>query len=114
MTSREEKVVSAFYGLFGSFLALLVYSVVFDGWEYVFTGDSKSLWIGPFGLIVCLVIGCALGLLSYWHQHKEFDLGLSVFWTDMPTALLFSKHLVVIAGSIAALFFIWQLARSAS
>ena len=112
MSSPEEKAICVFYGFIGSLLALLVYTFAFGGWEYVFTGDRKSFWIGPFGLIITLLIGCALGLLSYQQKSREYDSGMSVFWTDVPTALLFSKRLVVIAGSIAALYFIWQLARS--
>ena len=114
MSSLEDKIIVVFYGLLGAMLAVLVFAFAFGGWEYVFTGDAKSVWIGPFGLVLCCGIGFALGLLAYKHKHRELDSGPSAFWTDGPSATLFAKRLLVIAGAVAALYFLWQLARSAS
>ena len=100
-----------FYGVFGAFLGFLVFTFALGGEKFVFAGHSSTFWQGPLGLLVCLSVGFALGWLSYKYEHREFG---STKWLfqDQATALLFTKRLIVTVGCVAALYFIWQLAKS--
>ncbi len=99
------------YGGLGAFLALLVFTFALGGDGFVFTGHSQTLWIGPLGLVACLSVGFGMGVLSYTFTDRELG---SIKWPfqSQATAILFTKRLIVIGGCLAALYYIWQLAKS--
>jgi hypothetical protein len=107
----HQRLMFILYGLFGAFLGFLVFAFALGGDEYVFAGHSSTLWVGPLGLLVCLGVGFGLGFLSYKFEYREF---VSTKWLfqDQATAILFTKRLIVIAGCLAALYYMWQVAKS--
>jgi hypothetical protein len=111
MKDFSDKIIWALYGLFGAFLGLLIFMFALGGWRLVFTGRSTRPWNGVAALILCTVISGGWGLLSYKLRNREFHSGASSMYHDQTSAILFSKQLMVIATCVAALYFIWQLAR---
>jgi hypothetical protein len=111
MKDLDKKIIAALFPIFGCFLGFLVFTFGLEGWHFVFTGRPRSLWIGPGGLLLSLVVGGVLGWLSYRHRHREFG-GVEPFAHDEATSLLWSKRLIVLGACLAALYFIWQLAKS--
>src|SRR5258707_15755447 len=100
MKNLEDKLIAIFYAFFGAGLGLLVYMFGLGGWEFVFTGHTKSTLKGPLGLIVSLGIGAVLGLFSYVNKNKEIGgRGRSSFFQDQTRSLFLVKRLLGIAGA---------------
>jgi hypothetical protein len=111
MKDTVDKIIFAFYGLFGAGLGLLIFMFALGGWSFVFTGHATAPWNGAVALIICCALGGGWGLVSYKFKDREFGSGGSSFYHDSASAILFSKRLMVIATCLAALYFIWQLAK---
>jgi hypothetical protein len=111
MKNLEDKIIFAFYGVFGAAISFLVFVMALGGWRFVLTGHSTRPWNGPVALFICLAIGLGWGLLSYKFRDREFGSGTSSLYEDEATAMLFTKRLMVIATCLAGLYFIWQLAK---
>jgi len=111
MKNLEDKIIIAFYCVFGAAIGFLVFAMALGGWRFVFTGHSTRLWNGLVALLVCLAIGLGCGFLSYKFRNREFGSGTSSLYEDQATAILFTKRLIVIATCLAGLYYIWQLAK---
>ena len=98
------------YGLLGSVAGLFIFIFTLNGWQYVFMGKSGSLWLGPLGVGVSLVIGFSLGLLA--HQHRKKESGSGGFHSDNASATLFMKRMIIISGALVGLYFLWQFAKT--
>jgi hypothetical protein len=103
--------MAIFYALLGGFLGLLVFLFAFGGDDFIFTGHRVGFWCGPFGLLVCSGVGLVLGALSYRYRSREFGSSRGMF-QKQAEALLFTKRLMVTVGCVAAMYYIWELARS--
>lgn len=112
MKDFADWIICAFYGLLGALLGFLVFTFALGGWKFAFTGRATTTWKGPIGLIVCLGVGCALGLLSYKFRNREFGSNSTGLFQDGASGVLFAKRLMVIASSLVALYFIWQMAKT--
>ena len=112
MKDLDEKIMFAFYGLFGAFIGFLIYAFALGGWEFLLADRRPKPWNGLVALIILLVLGGGWGLVSYKFKHREFGSGSSSLFQDEATAMLFAKRLIVIGTCLAALYFIWQLAKS--
>ncbi len=102
MKDLEDKIMFAFYGLFGAGLGFLIFAAAL--------GAAKP-WNGLAALIICSALGGGWGLLSYKFKDREFGSGSSTLFQDEATTILFVKRLMVIATCLAGLYFIWQLAK---
>ena len=111
MKNWEDKIMMAFYGLFGAGLGFLIFAMPLDGWSYLFTKSPAKPWNGLGALIVCLGVGFGAGVFAYKRRDQEFGSGSSSLFQDEATATLFTKRLMVIAGCLAALYFLWQTAK---
>jgi hypothetical protein len=111
MKDTSDLIVCAFYGLLGALLGLLIFAFALDGWSFLLAGRASKSWNGAIGLIVCCAIGGGLGLLSYHFSDREFGSRASLFFDDQATALLFVKRLLVIAGCVAVLYFLWGVIK---
>jgi hypothetical protein len=111
LRTSEDKFFSTLYGVFGAGLGLLIFMFALDGWSFVFMGHASKPWNGALMLMICCGLGAGWGLVSYKYKDREYGSGSASFFHDPATAVLFSKRLMVIATSLAALYFIWQLAR---
>ena len=111
MKNFENKAALAFYGLFGAFLGLLIFMFALGGWEFVFTGHHQRPWNGGVALAICLVICGGWGLLAYKLRDQEFGSGHSNLHDSEASAILFTKRLMTVASCLAALYFMWQVAR---
>ena len=111
MKDWEDKIMMAFYGLFGAGLGFLIFAMALGGAGYLFTKQRPEPWNGLGALIVCLVVGFGAGVFAYNRRDQEFGSGSSSLFHDEATATLFTKRLLVIAGCLAALYFLWQAAR---
>jgi hypothetical protein len=111
MKNLEDKIIFAFYGVFGAAIGFLIFVMALGGWRFVFTGHYTRLWNGPVALLVCLAVGLGFGLFSYKFRNREFGSGTSSLYEDQATAILFAKRLLVIATCLAGLYYIWQLAK---
>ena len=108
MKDLDDKIIFAFYGLFGAALGFLIFAVALGGWIFLLTDRPAKPWNGLAALIICLALGCGWGLISYKFKDREFGSGL---FQDQATSILFVKRLMVIATCLAGLYFIWQLAK---
>ena len=61
-------------------------------------------------MVILCVLGGGWGVVSYLYKDREFGSGSSMFYDDPASAALFSKRLMVVGTSLAALYFIWVLA----
>ena len=111
MKDLEDKIIFAFYGLFGAALGFLIFAAALGGWRFLLTDRPAKPWNGLAALIICTGLGCGWGLLSYKFKDREFGSGPSSLFQDEATATLFMKRLMVIATCLAGLYFIWQLAK---
>ena len=111
MKNWEDKIMMAFYGLFGAGLGFLIFAMPLGGAGYIFTKEPPEPWNGLGALIVCLGVGFGAGVFAYKRRDQEFGSGSSSLFQDEATAVLFSKRLLVIAGCLAALYFLWQTAK---
>ena len=111
MKDLEDKIMFAFYGVFGASLGFLIFAAALGGWEFIFTGRATHSWNGLVSLILCSALGFGWGLLSYKLRNREFGSGRSALLGDQASAILFAKRLMVIATCLAGLYFIWQLAK---
>ena len=65
MKDSANRVIFAFYGLFGAGLGLLIFVFALDGWSFAFTGHASKPWNGAIALIICCLLGgFATGSLS--------------------------------------------------
>jgi hypothetical protein len=112
MKDIDQKIVALLYALFGSFLAFLVFTFALGGWRFVFTGKSMTILRGPVGLFISIALGAVLGWLSYRHRHYESG-ALGTLAQDTAGGVLLGKRIVVIISCVVALYYIWQLAKSA-
>src|ERR1043166_7394163 len=111
MKDCADAVILVFYGLFGAALGFVIFMFGLGGWRFVFTGHSTAPWNGLVALIMCCGLGGGWGLVSYRFRDREFGSDSSAFYQDRASAALFSKRLMVVATCLAALYFIWQLAK---
>lgn len=111
MKDWTEKIVFAFYGMFGAAVGLLVFMFALDGWGYVFTGRATKSWNGGMALTICCLIGGGWGLAAYKWKEVEAGSQGSSFYDSPAGAILFSKRVMVIATCVIAAYFLWQLAK---
>ena len=111
MKSFQDKVTIVLYCGICTGLAFVIYVLLAGGFRFVFLGEAESFWKGPFGLLISLGVGVFLGWTCFKFQHREFGPDLSDFQDSRGDAFLFTKRLMVIAGAVAALWFIIDLAR---
>jgi hypothetical protein len=107
----DDKLIGAFYCVFGGVLGFLIFMMALGGWRFVFLGHASHSWNGLLALLLCVGIGGGWGLVSYKYRDREFGGGPSRFYDDPASARLFTKRLMVIATCVAGLYFIWQLAK---
>ena len=105
----EDKIILAFYGLFGGALGFLIFTFGLGGWRFLLTNRTAKPWNGLAALIICCTLGFGWGLLSYKYRNREF--GSNNRFENQATAILFTKRLMVILTCLAALYFVWQLAK---
>ena len=110
MKDSADKIIFAFYGLFGAGLGLLIFIFALGGWDFVFTGHATTPWNEVVALIICCGLGGGWGLVSYRFSDREFGSGSLGFLHDPAAANLLSKRMMVMATCLAGLYFIWQLA----
>jgi hypothetical protein len=110
MKDFADKIVLVFYGVLGAGLGGLVFLFACDGWSYVLTGKASSSWNGALGLALSCLGGGGLGVLAGKYGDRELGAGGSSLFDNSATALLFSKRVLVIAGCLAAIYYLWQLA----
>lgn len=111
MKDFADKVIIVLYAGFGAVLGLLAFMFGLGGWRLVFTGQSTRPWNGWVGLILCCLLGAGFGALAYLHGDREVGSGSSRFFQDPDTAVLFTRRLMVIASCLAAVWFLWQMAK---
>lgn len=111
MKNLEDKILYAVFGLFGGIIGFVVFAVGLGGWRYLLTKHPPKPWNGLTALILCAAIGFGWGLLSYKFRNREFGSNDSAFYDDGSGGVLFAKRSMVIVTSLAALYFIWQLAK---
>jgi hypothetical protein len=111
MKDLEDKIMFAFYGLFGAALGFLIFAAALGGWRYLLTNRPAKPWNGLVALILCSALGCGWGLLSYKFKDREFGSGPSGLFQDQASGILFVKRLMVVASCLVGLYFIWQLAK---
>src|SRR5688500_18480685 len=107
MKDLDQKIVAALYPIFGAFLGFLVFTFGTGGWWFVFTGKTKSKWIGPMGLIICVGAGAVLAWLAYRTRHRELE-GVENALSTLEENPLLKKRVVVVISCVVALYFVWQ------
>src|SRR5438874_9453094 len=85
MKNLEDKIILAFYGVFGGFLGFLIFAVALGGWSYLLTNRPAKPWNGLVALIICLALGSGWGLVSYKFRNREFGSGASSLFEDKAT-----------------------------
>ena len=111
MKNLEDKIILAFYGLFGAFLGFLIFAVALGGWRFLLTNQPANPWNGMASLILCVGLGFGWGLFSYKHKNVELGSGGLQRFDESSEGALFAKRLMVVATCVAGLYFIWQLAK---
>ena len=111
MKNWEDRIMYAFYGLFGTFLGFLVFMMALGGWRLFFLGRATRPWNGLSALLICLIVGGGWGLVAYKLRDREFGSGAAGSFEGPGDAVLFGKRLMVVVSCLAALYFIVQLAR---
>jgi hypothetical protein len=111
MRDVEDKIIFAFYGVFGATIGFVIFAFALGGWRFLLTDRPAKPWNGLAALIVCVCLGGSWGLLSYKYKDRDLGSGPSALYENGGTGILFVKRLMVIATCLAALYFIWQLAK---
>lgn len=111
MKDWEDKIMMAFYGLFGAGAGFAIFAIPLNGWELLVTKGSVKPWNGLLSLVLCTGLGFGWGIVAYKFRDREFGDSGSSFYHDEATARLFIKRVMVIATCLAALYFLWQAAR---
>jgi hypothetical protein len=109
MNGLPEKIAMVLYGLFGAGLGFLIYVFALSNFGF---SVGRRPWNGMTALIICCVLGGGWGVVAYKFGDREIGSGPSSLFEDPASAALFSKRLMVIATSLASLYFLWQLAKS--
>ena len=110
MKDLDDKIIMAFYGVFGGVLGFLIYTFGLGGMKFLVMNRPAKPWNGLAALIICVVLGFGWGIVSYKFKDREFGGGSSLF-DDQATALLFTKRLMVLLTCAAGVYFMWQLAK---
>ena len=111
MKDLEDKIIMAFWGVFGAALGFLIYLFGLGGMKFLVMNRPAKPWNGLTALIICVVLGLGWGLVSYKFKDREFGGGGSNFYDDPATAMLFTKRLMVLLTCAAGVYFMWQLAK---
>lgn len=112
MKTWEDRIMFAFYGLFGAAIGFLIFAVALGGWRFLLTQDPAEPWNGLTALILCTALGAGWGLFAYQFKDREYGSGPSSLFQDQATAILLVKRLMVLATCLAGVYFVWQLART--
>jgi len=110
MKNLEDKIIMAFWGVFGAALGFLIYLFGLGGMKFLVMNRPAKPWNGLTALVICVVLGLDWGLVSYKFKDREFG-GSSNFSDDPATAMLFTKRLMVLLTCAAGVYFMWQLAK---
>ena len=110
MKDRIDWLIVAFWGLFGGIIGTLIFTVALGGWRYLLGVGKPKPWNGLAALLILTTLDLGWGLLGYKYRNRELGAWPRAF-KNPATGMLLTKRLMVIATGLAALFFIWQLAK---
>jgi hypothetical protein len=112
--SIDEKIACGINVAFGAALGFAIYFLGLGGYSFLLMSRGGHWWNGWGAFWICVGGGGVAGFLSYKNRLKNLDpdsSGGGLYSGEAGISLLW-RRLVVIAGAIVALYFIWKLAKS--
>ena len=111
MKDLDDKIIMAFYGVFGGALGFLIYTFGLGGMKVMVLSRPAKAWNGMTALVICVLLGAGWGIVAYKFKDREFGGKGSYFYDDEATASLFFHRLMVLVTCAVGVYFMWQLAK---
>src|SRR5688572_26143107 len=97
--SLDEKVACAVNAAVGGVLGVAIFLAVFGGMDFL-AGKSTAWWNGWPGLLLSVVVGSAVGVISYVQRHSEVRMDLVGVYEGPAGAWLLVRRIGVLVFAV--------------